>query len=228
MRGHGRDRPSSQRDLSGCCAQGRAVVSSRQGAAGTIEAPPGHRSPQPVQPNGYLAAHPAPCMSPMLVLSPAHTGCAPLPTGSEHRQAPLCLQIARFCFPPHPKPANMVEGHQPLSTLEGWLHFVLDGKGDTWSRQDALCIPAPGWSSSPMQGTQNSLEPSPPPSLQGHGAGGSSQGCASRPVMPSGSAKRKPLIFRALVAFACRQTSKFPVSQGKAEGGGKWKAWRWH
>lgn len=142
VQGHGRDRPLSQQDPSGCCAQGRAVVSSRWGSAGTIEAPPGHRSPQPVQPDGYLAAHPAPSMSPMLVLSPARTGYAPLCASSEPRQAPLCFQITRFCFPPHPNPANMVVRHQPLSTLEGWLHFVLYCKGDTWSHQDASLHPS--------------------------------------------------------------------------------------
>jgi len=68
----------------------------------------------------------------------------------------------------------MVVGHQSLSTFDGWLHFVLDCKGETWSCQDACYILAPscekGWPSSPVQGSLSSLEPSLLPSLQGHGA----------------------------------------------------------
>lgn len=66
----------------------------------------------------------------------------------------LGFQITQFCFPLQPKAANVVVRHQPLSTLEGWLHFVLDCKGETQSRRDTLCIPAPGhgkgWPSSPV------------------------------------------------------------------------------
>lgn len=79
-------------------------------------------------------------------------------------------------------------------------------KAERWFCKDTLCSLAPGLAKcwpSPIQGTWSSLEPFPLPSLQGHRAGESTQGCVSRAAMPSGSVRRKPLIFRALVAFTC-------------------------
>lgn len=161
---------------------------------------------------------------PFGLLASARTGCAPLPTGAEHRWAMLGFQTTQFFSPLQPRAANVVVGHQPLSALEGWLHFMLDCKGETLSCQFALCILAAGRAGPPapcgVHGAAWSHPHCPPCKAMGlEGAPGD--------VLP-GSVRKKPLIFRALVAFACGQASKFPVSQGKAAGGGKRKARRWH
>lgn len=129
-------------------------------AAGTAEALPRHRSRQPTKPDGHLALCPAPPTSPTLTLLPSPALWTPglslyclCPTAHQHT-----AQVGNVGFPNNsvllPPAANVVVRHQPLSILEGWLHFVPDCKGETQSCQDTLCIPAPGhgkgWPSSPV------------------------------------------------------------------------------
>lgn len=129
-------------------------------AAGTAEALPRHRSRQPTKPDGHLALCPAPPMSPTHTLLPSPALWAPglslyclCPTAHQHT-----ARVGNIGFPNNsvllPPTANVVVRHQPLSILEGWLHFVLDCEGETQSCQDTLCIPAPGhrkgWPSSPV------------------------------------------------------------------------------